>query len=180
MGRGPLLILTICVAFLSAVPFPVDGAEEDEMVQTQKGLRFAVPDDWPIEKRAGILGPIPVEEYVAMKFDNVLSQFDAVTQALDETRGQMATLVADLERDTAEKFKNLYTDVDDIKFQVETLASDIDRLRTSLQGIESGIKVIDNRITQQFPSLDERIGALERRTRSIELHLDKIWMDLQE
>lgn len=44
------------------------------VVKTKEGLRFNVPADWPIEERNGAVGPIPIEEYLAMKFSGIESR----------------------------------------------------------------------------------------------------------
>ena len=56
------------------------------VLKTKEGLNFKVPADWPIEKRNGILGPIPVEEYLARKFgalENRLQSLERQASALD-------------------------------------------------------------------------------------------------
>jgi hypothetical protein len=53
------------------------SAEGDQRVTVQKteeGLHFNVPPDWPIEKRNGIVGPIPIEEYLSRKFSALESR----------------------------------------------------------------------------------------------------------
>jgi len=47
-----------------------------------KGLKFQVPEDWPIEKRDGVVGPIPIEEYLAQKFNKVHEQLAAIQTAI--------------------------------------------------------------------------------------------------
>ncbi len=52
------------------------GADEAEetpatTVRTSEGLKFVVPPDWPIEKRNGIVAPIPIEEYLNRKFSGL-------------------------------------------------------------------------------------------------------------
>ncbi len=49
-------------------------------VRTSDGLHFQVPPDWPIEKRNGAVGPIPVEEYLAKKFSAVENRLHLLEQ----------------------------------------------------------------------------------------------------
>ena len=62
----------------------VDGKKGDEqaptVLKTQEGLRFNLPEDWPIEKRGGVLGPIPVEEYLSRKFSAVEIRLRSIEQ----------------------------------------------------------------------------------------------------
>ena len=53
-----------------------DEAKKGTVVKVSEGLKFQVPEDWPIEKRGGAVGPVPVEEYLAMKFAKAESQLE--------------------------------------------------------------------------------------------------------
>ena len=58
-----------------------DETSEDVAVQkTAEQLHFKVPPDWPIEKRGGIMAPIPIEEYLARKF----KALEASVQTLEQ------------------------------------------------------------------------------------------------
>ena len=76
---------SICVGMMNL--FIDSYAEEQgESLRTQKGLRFTVPEDWPIEKRGGGLAPIPVEEYVLKRFKEIIAYFGSfVCYVLDST-----------------------------------------------------------------------------------------------
>ena len=76
---------------LAAAPW-VWAAEEEDPVQppgpatvrkTKEQLHFELPPDWPVEKRGGIVGPIPVEEYLAMKFKRLESRLQTIEQHLN-------------------------------------------------------------------------------------------------
>lgn len=61
---------------IALVFFPAPlAAERKADVRTIKGIQFNVPEDWPIEERGGALGPIPVEEYVTLKFGQIEERF---------------------------------------------------------------------------------------------------------
>lgn len=49
-------------------------------VKTKNGLQFEVPEDWPIEERNGTVGPIPIEEYLAKKFNEVSTKLRTLEQ----------------------------------------------------------------------------------------------------
>jgi hypothetical protein len=51
--------------------------------KTKQQLHFQVPADWPIEERAGVVGPIPVEEYLALKFQQLETRLQALEQRLN-------------------------------------------------------------------------------------------------
>lgn len=45
-------------------------SDENE-VRVSRGLRFSVPKDWPMDERNGGISPVPVEEYMLMKFKKI-------------------------------------------------------------------------------------------------------------
>ena len=47
---------------------PQTGPEDVAVQKTAERLHFKLPPDWPIEKRGGVMAPIPIEEYLARKF----------------------------------------------------------------------------------------------------------------
>jgi hypothetical protein len=58
-----------------------DRTEEPVTVRkTKEGLHFNLPADWPVERRGGVVAPVPVEEYLAKKF----ADLDARLQALEQ------------------------------------------------------------------------------------------------
>jgi hypothetical protein len=70
----------------AAVAWAADKRESDGMVvKTEEGIRFKLPADWPIEKRNGIVAPIPVEEYLSKKLS-------AIESRLQQTEQQMGAL----------------------------------------------------------------------------------------
>jgi len=59
-----------------------DKSEKDSgtVLKTEDGLRFKLPADWPIERRGGVIAPIPVEEYLSRK----LTAIEARLQELEK------------------------------------------------------------------------------------------------
>ena len=55
---------------------------EGTVRKMKDGLRFQVPADWPIETRNGIVGPIPIEEYLGRKFKAMEGQLQLLGQQL--------------------------------------------------------------------------------------------------
>ena len=82
-----LSILLGARLIVSAAAAPLLFAEEKSsdtatVQKTSDGLHFNVPSDWPIEKRNGVTGPIPIEEYLARKFKALEAQLQALEQRL--------------------------------------------------------------------------------------------------
>ena len=66
--------------------YPREARADDEneyTVKTEKNLRFQVPQDWPIEERNGVIGPIPIEEYLSRKFADVNVQLTSLNQQMN-------------------------------------------------------------------------------------------------
>jgi hypothetical protein len=86
--RHPGLALSLGVFGLllaGAAPAQAEDppAEKPTVRKTKEQLHFELPPDWPVEKRNGIVGPIPVEEYLAKKFKAVEVQLQAIEQKLN-------------------------------------------------------------------------------------------------
>ena len=74
----------LVTAFMGAAPVWAETPSAKEPAatvrKTEEGLHFDVPPDWPIEKRGGVIGPIPIEEYLGRKFQALTSQLQALEQ----------------------------------------------------------------------------------------------------
>ena len=70
-------VLLLCISGTQAVQ-----AEDASGTVRKRGdnLNFQVPPDWPIEKRNGIMGPIPIEEYLARKFSALEQRLQSLEQ----------------------------------------------------------------------------------------------------
>jgi len=78
----------VSVFLWCAAPGPL-AAEDSGKVEpatvrkTEANLHFQVPPDWPVEERGGIVGPIPIEEYLAKKFKLLEGRLQAMEQRLN-------------------------------------------------------------------------------------------------
>ncbi len=65
-----------------------DGeAPAENPVRVVSGVGFSVPADWPIERRNGATGPIPIEEYMSMKFKRLEDRVRVLEEKLEEKQG---------------------------------------------------------------------------------------------
>jgi hypothetical protein len=67
-------------------------AKKDFGVKTVEGLRFAVPEDMPIQKKDGITAPMKMEEYVAVKFSRIENRLSAVEKAIAKINEELSTI----------------------------------------------------------------------------------------
>ena len=80
---GLLVGVTLAIAVSHGHNSPASAETRSRPATTTRShgqLKFQLPPDWPIEERGGLVGPIPVEEYLAMKF----SALDARLQGLEQ------------------------------------------------------------------------------------------------
>ena len=74
------------------------GAEEDPLtddevvVRTEGAHRLLLPKDWPVQQRDGRFSPVPIEEYLSMKFGQVATKFDQFERRLSELEHQLQRL----------------------------------------------------------------------------------------
>ncbi|MCM8812288.1 MAG: hypothetical protein NC910_04490 [Candidatus Omnitrophica bacterium] len=72
--RGVFILGLLGGIIAAMVCGPVAAGEEREtnkpamVVKESRGIRFVLPADWPLEEKDGVVGPIPVEDYVGRKF----------------------------------------------------------------------------------------------------------------
>ena len=76
-----------------------EGSTEPVTVRTSKDrLHFALPPDWPVEKRGGILAPIPIEEYLAKKFKTIETHLQGLEQRLGSLDLRLRVLEEELKK----------------------------------------------------------------------------------
>jgi len=66
----------VAIIFISTLILCGDSSAEQKdgkatVRKSKNNLNFQIPEDWPIEERGGLVAPIPAEEYLAMKFENL-------------------------------------------------------------------------------------------------------------
>ena len=90
MWRWPsnTTVLIVGALWLVLASSPLVGAEDPStgdvtVDKTSERLHFKVPPDWPIEKRGGIMAPIPIEEYLARKFQGLQTQLQSIEQRVN-------------------------------------------------------------------------------------------------
>jgi len=101
-SAGHPLALPLAVAFLFflCVLLQPTAAEEKEAttVVTKEGLHFKLPPDWPVEKRGGVVAPIPIEEYLAQKFSAIQSRLQALEQQMVGLELKLRVMEEELKR----------------------------------------------------------------------------------
>lgn len=75
-----LLLVGCLVIPPPALAQEAELTDEHMTVRTEANHNLLLPNDWPIQQKDGQLGPVPVEQYLSMKF----GQVRAKTQAMDQ------------------------------------------------------------------------------------------------
>lgn len=95
MNRPEMLVAVVAAWCLGGWPAWAEdqAGERAEMVlKTKEGLHFKVPPDWPIEKRDGVVAPIPIEEYMSRKFSAMDSRLRTLEQQVGAVDVRMRVL----------------------------------------------------------------------------------------
>ena len=96
-------LLAVGIVLVAACPW-AGGAERQEretpvtIRKTSEGLHFQLPPDWPVEKRGTLVGPIPIEEYVARKFTAMDQRLKVLEQQVGSLDVRVRVLEEDLKR----------------------------------------------------------------------------------
>jgi hypothetical protein len=85
--RPTIAVFAVLFVMLGTAARPrAEEATQEERVtvrKTQERLHFELPPDWPIEKRGGVVAPIPIEEYLGQKFKAVDLRLQTFEQRLN-------------------------------------------------------------------------------------------------
>lgn len=90
-----LIILACCS---SAWAEDAGSGEPVTVRKTKDNLSFQLPPDWPIEKRDGLVRPIPIEEYLARKFKALEGQLQSLEQRLNGLDVRLRVLEEDAKK----------------------------------------------------------------------------------
>ncbi|OGX37012.1 MAG: hypothetical protein A3G91_06235 [Omnitrophica WOR_2 bacterium RIFCSPLOWO2_12_FULL_50_9] len=166
----------LCLCLIAGIKeCPVYAQEDAKSPPSQKGLHFGVPEDWPIEKRGGVLAPVPMEEYVMTRFKNTASQFETIKS---ELTGLIQGIRADLE-----DFKN------SSRQRLETLQQELEFIKNNNRRTDSvpapstdsdQIKSLEHRIEAFHKDLTQKVESLrlsfeemdQKKIRNLQFNLD--------
>lgn len=70
--------------------------EDGMVVKTVDGLRFVVPKDRPIEKKDGVVAPMSLDKYVAMKFAKIEERFQKLETSLGKIEEDLKSIKEDI------------------------------------------------------------------------------------
>lgn len=89
------VLLCVCLASPGAWAQDAELTDEQMTVRTEANHNLLLPKDWPIEQKDGQLGPVPVEQYLSMKFGQVRAKTQATDQRLAALEARVRILEAE-------------------------------------------------------------------------------------
>lgn len=84
-----------------------EDAEGKTVVKTVAGLKFEVPKDRPIEEKNNIVSPIPLDEYVALKFSKLESRLQKIEESISQIQNQLNIIQGQLNSPKAKESPSL-------------------------------------------------------------------------
>lgn len=167
-GSNIKFLLGLCL--LLALAFVSAGYAQETQTRSREGLKFTVPEDWPIEKRAGVVAPIPIEEYVTKKFRSIEEQLTVLKQQLGVEFQKWEGLLKDGNQDWSQEAEKIHAALESLGEDMRDLVRDV----SALSRVQPKVETLDRDISDQLNLLDRRLDALERRMSSLEFHLGTI------
>ena len=176
-----IAIISICGLLVMWVMRGYAANEEKSSVKTQKGLRFIVPEDWPIEERNGVVAPIPIEEYITKRFKNIEAKLSYISGVLEDVKSGLGdrkvespnvseeakSKIQKMETDTAKQFEG-------IKSGMGSLTNSVGNLKSDLEKVDSRITYIDKGVPDKIASFEKKLDELEKKIRNLEFYVDSM------
>lgn len=176
MNAGMIFVWMLSLAIV------MGGFSHAESLTEIKGLKFNVPEDWPIEKRNGIIAPIPIGEYITIKFEAVEEKFQAIKDELLDKFDEVQSELENTEKDLSNEIENVRlesssqeeasTDLTEVFTRFDTLDMEVSRLD----------KKIINKVTEmqvQFETTAQQIGFVEEAIKELQIEIYKLIDDIK-
>jgi len=120
------------------------------------GLRFKVPEDWPIEKRGGVLAPIPTEEYVSMKFKDIDKEFEDIKVGMAD---KISALQSNLDKMASELSKEIMN-AQDQGAPPGDAGVDVMGIMARLDEVESQLGRLDRKLTNKLMDIQKEFEGV--------------------
>ena len=69
--------------------------DDEVVVKNEAGHRMLLPKEWPIEHRHGVISPVPIEQYLSQKFDQVRDRFQGTDRRINRLEHRVEALEGD-------------------------------------------------------------------------------------
>jgi len=139
-------------------------------------LKFHVPEDWPIEERGGLVGPIPTEEYVAMKFDESEKEFSTIRSEIadkfDELRQSLKAIELKIEETKA--VADSETDPSGPDGGQSGSLSKFEEFESQIARIDRKITNKEVELRSQTGQVELKLDALEKKIKNLQAQIYKL------
>jgi len=139
------------------------AADKDNLRKTQKGLHFTVPDDWPIEKRGGVLAPVPVEEYVLKHFKAIYAEIESLNKSIEDQTAEDGNSLDDFKRSVAREFDKITESIHYLKSDMhDKQDASVDTYGSAeLEDIQVKIETLERGIAQRLELIEGQLKSIE-------------------
>ncbi len=138
-------------------------------------LNFQVPEDWPVEKRGGLMMPVETEEYVSIKFKEIEKEFLAVRDEFSEKFSGFQSDLKSIEEDLSKEIKKFRSENE----AQEESGADLMDILSSIEMLKSELVRLDRKITNKIKSMQIQFEDMSAGT-EIELIKENIdWLQAQ-
>lgn len=161
--------MTFMAVFLGSILL-IGLSQEAGYAQNRKKvdqLNFRLPEDWPVEKRGGLVTPIPTEEYVSMKFKEVEKEFQSIRDELSKTFAGLQEDLKGIEQDLSRQGAK------DQSQEVAPSASSTD-IVSNVESLKSEVGRLDRKITSKMQETQGRLEEINLQIGSIKQNLKNI------
>ena len=159
----------VCLALCFSVLFPGSQCYAQNTKKID-GLNFHVPDDWPIEKRGGVLGPIPTEEYVSMKFKDITKEFEDIK---GEMRNNISALQSNLDKMSSQLSQDSNKSQEEGKGQGAP-GVDLAGIMARLDEVESQLGRLDRKLTNKLMDIQKEFEESNQKVQALEGTLEEL------
>ncbi|MCK5177957.1 MAG: hypothetical protein KAR32_00375 [Candidatus Omnitrophica bacterium] len=130
-------------------------------------LNFLLPDDWPVEKRGGLVAPIPTEEYVSIKFKEIEKEFQTIRGDLSEKFQGLESGLKNIEKDLLEEMEALRS-----KNEEEGLGRNLTDILSSIETLKGELDRLDRKMTKKIKDMQVKLEEIDPEIEFIKENLD--------
>jgi len=163
----------------------IDDPSYAQNIKSKNGLNFNVPEDWPIEKRGGILSPIPTEEYILIKFTEVEEEFQVMKADLTGKFEELQLNIDNVEANFTKEIQKVQTqaedqtgageDLTDVLARLASLESELGRLERKIMNKVAAMRSKSDDTSMTIRSIKKKIEALQVQIYKLDEEIDYVF-----
>ena len=181
-GRRKCLCFGVVLLGSMSLIFAGPGGSLAQSSKKVGQLNFQVPDDWPVEKRGGLMTPVPTEEYVSIKFREIEKEFQSVRDEFSAEFTGFQTDLKNIEEDLLKEIQRSQSEDGsqegpggnrtEILSDIESLKSELGRLDRKITNKVKEMQAELEKINPQMESIQDNIDDLQKQIYRIDEKID--------